>query len=398
MKEIIDCEVCGSKNLYTILDLGKHPLCDDLIPIGSELISELYPIEILFCNKCLTCHHRFQVPKKKLFTEQYHYRARMTKSVLNGMEDFVSSCENIFGNLNGISVLDIGCNDGSLLNIFRLKGCKTYGVEPTKAAFDSNHFVINNFFDADSVNIILKECGEPDLITFTNVFAHIEDLRGVLLNLKKIIGPQTKVVIENHYLGSVLDFSQFDTFYHEHPRTYSLTSFSYIAKSLGLNLVNFEFVSRYGGNIRAFLSHGKAIDFLPINENRFSKMFGPLNIEILNWKRKTRKKLLEINKEYGPIPAKAFPGRAAILIRLLNLTENNISAVYEIKGSIKVGHYVPYSKIPILPESELYSLPTPPHIILNLAWHLPIEVRKNLSSNNYQGNVIDIKEFKILND
>ena len=91
--------------------------------------------------------------------------------------------------------------------------------------------------------------------------------------------------------------------------------------------------------------------------------------------------------------AKAFPGRAAILIKLLNLNENHISAVYEIKGSIKVGNYVPGTRIPILPEAELYAKEDLNKPILNLAWHLPSEVRANLLTNGYTGNVIDIKKF-----
>jgi len=395
MKKIVACEVCNSTDLETILDLGNHPLCDDLKPIGSNDICQEYPIEILFCKTCITCHQRFQVPKKTLFTKEYHYRARMTNSVLIGMQDLVNSCEQRLGSLNNLKVLDIGCNDGSLLDIFKNKGSITFGIEPTDAAKDCKHFVIQDFFGEESARKIFDKYGHPDIITFTNVFAHIEDLKGLINNLKILIGPKTTIIIENHYLGAVLDFSQFDTFYHEHPRTYSLNSFSYIANSLGLNLVDFQFVSRYGGNIRVFIGQQDAIDFLPINEKRFHGMFGQLNIEILNWKRKTRDLILKLNEKYGPIPAKAFPGRAAILIKLLGLDESNISAVYEIKGSIKVNHYVPGTKIPILAEEVLYKNIMQP-IIVNLAWHLPKEVRINLDKNSFIGQVIDIKEFRFL--
>ena len=82
------------------------------------------------------------------------------------------------------------------------------------------------------------------------------------------------------------------------------------------------------------------------------------------------------------------------MIKLLNLNESHISAVYEIKGSIKVNHYVPGTKIPILPEHKLYSRENVSEPILNLAWHLPKEVRVNLLKNGYKGKVIDIKNFK----
>ena len=73
-----------------------------------------------------------------------------------------------------------------------------------------------------------------------------------------------------------------------------------------------------------------------------------------------------------------FFGRAAILIKLLSLDENQISGVYEIKGSIKVNHYVPGTRIPILPEKDLYASEENNKPILNLAWHIPNEVREKL--------------------
>ncbi len=386
------CEVCDNKKLLNVLDLGDHPLCDDLLEIGSKRDCVEYPIKIAFCEKCFTAHQIYQVTKQTLFSENYHYRARMTGSVLAGMLDLVNSCEKNIGNLKRKTVLDIGCNDGSLLNFFKDKGCNTIGVEPTKAAQDSEHLTLNKFFDITAVKEIIQKSGYPDIITFTNVFAHIEDLPTLIDNLKQLIKNETVLVIENHYLGAVLKTGQFDTFYHEHPRTYSFESFKYIAKSLNLNIQNVQFVSRYGGNIRVFLGQGEPTKIL-VDESEFGNLFVKMNDDIKVWIDSTTKKINNLVRKYGPLRAKAFPGRAAILVKLLNLNENQISAVYEIKGSIKTYHYVPGTKIPILPEEELYLKKNLNLPIINLAWHLPNEVRANLKSNRYSGEVIDIKDM-----
>ena len=188
---------------------------------------------------------------------------------------------------------------------------------------------------------------------------------------------------------------QFDTFYHEHPRTYSKTSFEYIARNLDMNLLDVEFVSRYGGNIRAYIGMGQPKE-ISVDETDTKNKFKELNEDIAKWKVDARKMIDSLIEEHGKIKAKAFPGRAAILIKLLNLTEKEISAVYEIKGSVKVNHYIPGTRIPILPESELYSDTDQKEPILNLAWHLPSEVRANLEKNGYLGDVIDIKEATFL--
>ena len=392
MKEINKCEVCGHNQLRTVLNLGLYPLCDDLVPFADSRVCKEYPIEILFCDECLTAHQRYQVPKRELFTESYHYRARMTGSVLSGMKELVSSADLKLGGIDNKLVLDIGCNDGSLLNFFKEKGCRTIGVEPTGAAADSKHLTINAFFDEETAHKVLELVGSPDIITFTNVFAHIEDLSELINNLNLIKGPNTVIIIENHYLGAILDYGQFDTFYHELPHTYSFKSFEFIAKSLKLNSIDVQFVSRYGGNIRVFIGPGELTN-MSVDESKFSDKFSALENSMKTWIIEEKSRIVEHVAKYGKLRAKAFPGRAAIMIKLLGLDELHISAVYEIKGSIKVGHYVPGTQIPILPEADLYLEADQSAPILNLAWHIPAEVRANLVKNGYQGEVFDIHEF-----
>tara|TARA_B100000768_G_scaffold168340_1_gene173123 strand:- start:220 stop:1413 length:1194 start_codon:yes stop_codon:yes gene_type:complete len=391
------CEVCGSNNLIEVLNLGKHPLCDDLVKFNDSRICKEYPIIIDFCPKCTTAHQRFQVSKIDLFTKSYHYRARMTGSVLSGMKDLVENCQTKFGSLANKKVLDIGCNDGSLLNFFKEKGCDTFGIDPTDAVMDSTHKSIQAFFDSESSLQILNDFGKPDIISFTNVFAHIENLPELLNSLKILLKKDSLIVIENHYLGAVLNTNQFDTFYHEHPRTYSYKSFEYIAETLGLKLADAQFVSRYGGNIRVFLTNNQINNkslITDVIEDHFLNDFKKISKHVKNWVEYQSKNLKGFVSENGKIRAKAFPGRAAILIKLLGLDENHISAVYEIKGSIKTNHYVPGTRIPILPEKELYNLDVQTEPILNLAWHIPGEVRANLLINGYKGEVIDIKPIK----
>ena len=388
---ISKCEVCNNTNLDPVLDLGNHPLCGDLLKIGCKEICKEYRIEILLCANCLTTHQKYQVPKEILFHYEYHHRSRMTPSVLLGMRDLVQTLTTRIGDMSGKKVLDVGCNDGSLLDFFAEKGAITVGVEPTSAAKDSKHKTLNEFFDHKSAKALSQEFGTFDIITFTNVFAHIEDLNGVLENIKILLHDNSILIIENHYLGSVVNKNQFDTFYHEHPRTYSLRSFEFIAKKLGRNVSNVEFLSRYGGNIRVTIDKKQAVKSLA-SEASFEVSLQKMESEIHIWVDKFNEKLLTFNNRYGPIIGKAFPGRAAILVKMLGLTDNNLKEVYEIKGSKKVGHYIPGTKIPILPEKDLFMMQPQPEIIMNLAWHIPDEVRKNLKANGINSKVFDIKE------
>lgn len=407
MEEIIEittCEVCGNDELVSVLDLGEHPLCDDLISVEDRSQSICYPISILFCDRCRTAHQRYQIPKTRLFPETYHYRSRLTADVLFGMEDLVNSVERQLGSLENKVVLDIGCNDGSLLDRFSEKGALTLGVEPTSAYADADlntHKIVNDYFSLSVASDLLNAYGTVDVVTFTNVFAHIENLPELLSALSILLHSRTKIIVENHYLGSVLKNSQFDTFYHEHPRTYSLTSFEYIAKSLRGHISAVEFPSRYGGNIRVTITADLSSLENPVLANikrkteeyelTFIEEFKVLKHFIDDWKVAKKLELETLIRERGPIVAKAFPGRAAILIKCLGLDESQIACVYEKPDSPKNGHFVPGTRIPIKSDSDLALLN--PDIILNLAWHISDEIHNYLRSIGCTGRVINIMEL-----
>jgi len=400
MNKIESCEVCGESHLDSVLNLGLHPMCDDLIQVGDNRTCKEYPIEILFCNRCMTAHQRYQVPKEELFPIDYHYRSRFTVDVLKGMESLVKSCEENFGSLKGKMVVDIGCNDGSLLDFFKKSEALTVGIEPTNAYKDAEdrHIVYNSYLSEDVAEQIVSKHGKPDFITFTNVFAHIEDLKAMLKALKILMKEDTVVVIENHYLGSVFNSSQFDTFYHEHPRTYSYTSFFYMAKSLNSEIFGVEFPSRYGGNIRVFLGMNSN---LALNDNKlkakiissektFKIKFKELEGNIDTWLIRKKSIINRLVEKHGKIKAKAFPGRAAILVKMLGLNEDHISAVYEKNGSLKIGNYLPGTRIPILPDSDLFSSKEKHLPIINMAWHISGEINNYMTKNGYTGEIIDI--------
>jgi len=392
------CQVCGHNLPIAKLNLGNHPLCDDLIPISEYRECDEYPIKISLCEICLTGNQVYNVKKEKLFPQDYHYRPRFTQDVLNGMKELVEQANINYGNLKDKVVCDIGCNDGTLLNFFKEKGCKTSGIEPTGAALEAqkNHVnIINGFFNVDTARKMIAQIGFPDIITFTNVFAHIEDLDNAIEALKIMLKSDTLIIIENHYLGTVIKTNQFDTFYHEHPRTYSKKSFEFIARKLNRKLVGVYFPKRYGGNIRVYLSdkefslsEDKNNSFInEVDENYMIDEFDKMQSFIDKWKLQTKASILQLTKKYGKIYGKSFPGRAAILLKLIDIDSDLMPIIFEKKGSMKLDHFAPGTKIKIVSDELWMNNKNPPEVLLIWAWHIHEEIAQYLRKEGYKGRI-----------
>ena len=161
-----------------------------------------------------------------------------------------------------------------------------------------------------------------------------------------------------------------------------------------MKVIDYSMPKRYGGNIRVFLRKNekkKEKKYLLIKkEKKFKVQFIELQKFINYWKIRKLKILNKVFEKYGKLNGKAFPGRAAILIKSLGIDENLINAVYEKPKSKKNGFYVPGTKIPIKSDKVLFKKIRKIKFIINFAWHIDKEIKKYLKKNGFKGKVIDI--------
>ena len=385
--KIKTCEVCLSKLAGPELDFGDQPLCDELKASPEEsLLVTKYHQNIILCQICFTAHQKYQVPKKELFKPNYHYRASLTQDVLNGMEELAISCSK-YKNLNEESVvLDVGCNDGSLLSIFKkIYNVKTIGVDPTDSIDDALDLdlKIKDYFSSDTIEKINEKFNKVDVITFTNVFAHIEDLKSLLVNLKKIISDETLIVIENHYLGSIIEQNQFDTFYHEHPRTYSIKSFDFISNQLDVGILEILFPKRYGGNIRVIMSKQIRKKKEDILEDKFILSdFQKIQSHYESWNTDSKKIIEDLISSGYKFNGKSLPARGVMLINSLDITKSFMPKVFEQNFSPKVGNYVPGTDIYIDRDDNLIG-----DNLIIWSWHVVEEIISYLKKIEFKGSI-----------
>ena len=376
------CQICFSTKLNKVIELGYQPLANSLLKdLKEESTNEKFPINIVRCDDCTLLQIDFIVDQTKVYHLNYPYLPGITKTVDNEQKELSDFLFQQLNLNNDHLVVDIGSNDGSLLKHFKKKGIKTIGVEPTNIAKIANNNgieTIQSFFNKIISQRIIENNQKAKVITCTNVFAHMSTLGDVMDGIVNLLDEDGVFCFENHYIMEIIKKVQYDTFYHEHLRTYSLISLTKLFEFYNLNLYDAKLVSRYGGSIRCLVSKQKKIktqrlkDLLNEENQALIKeadsTYEKFVSNIKRSKKELLNKILDLKKTNKTIIAKSCPARAVVLLNYCGLNNNHLSYIAEQPSSLKLNLYVPGSNLKIVSDDIL--LEDQPDYILLLAWHL----------------------------
>ncbi|MBU1031633.1 class I SAM-dependent methyltransferase [Patescibacteria group bacterium] len=404
-----NCQICDNSNLKSVLFLGYLPPVNQLHPIGSKPKEQpSYPAELLYCSKCHLVQLGLVVDPQVIFPKEYPYTSGTTKVLRDNFADLGQEVRKIIGLHTDDLVVDIGSNDGTLLSNF-ISYAKVLGITPEdigKLAIKKGIPTVQNYFRAEVVAKVKKEYGKAKIITAANVFAHIEDVNGVLDNIISLLSPDGVFISESHYLYPLIKTVQYDTIYHEHLRYYSLASLNYLMNMHGLEIFHAKQIPSHGGSIRVYAARkglypkNKSVSKILAKEKeivtQMNNLFKFKNKVVLS-KLGLQKLLLEIKKKGKRVFGISAPSRASTLINYLKLDQDILDCVVEIKGSYKIGKYIPGTLIPIEDESQLYS--KQPDYALILSWHIAQELMPKLKDKGFRGKfIIPLPKPRIVNN
>lgn len=380
--KINKCQICGSDNLIQVIDLGFQPLANTLQKqLKDNAKMEKFPINVVRCGDCTLMQIDYIVDQSKVYHPDYPYLPGITKTVDMEQKELADYLVDYLDLNSKDTVLDIGSNDGSLLSHFKEKSLNVVGVEPTNIAKIANSngvYTIQSFFNTDSAKKVIQKMGKVKLITSTNVFAHMSTLGDVMDGIVEAMDEDGFFCFENHYIMEIIDKVQYDTFYHEHLRTYSLISLIRLFEIYGLHLFHAQIVTRYGGSIRCVVSKKKISRSENLNKlieiendrliNNSKKTYNEFIKKIQKSKKDLIKMLAEIKSKNLTVAAKSCPARAVVLLHYCNLDESTIDFIAEQPTSLKLDYHVPGTNLKIINEEILVN--KKPDYVLLLAWHL----------------------------
>jgi len=246
------CRLCSSHKLEKVLDLKPVPIGEKYSSSPFTEETQRFPIDLYNCQNCSCIQVLDNIDQDFLWSE-YTYFSGQTDSIINHQDDFTKYVVENFKFSKKPKTLDIGSNDGTLLKAFEKRGFDIFGVDPANTvasvAREQGVETLVALFSDKIIEDIPLNFRDLDLITAFNVFAHSDDMYGMIHGVSKLLKPDGIFCFEVQYLVPILDKNLLGTIFHEHMIHYSVTSANNFMKSHGFKIIDLQFNNIQKGSI-----------------------------------------------------------------------------------------------------------------------------------------------------
>lgn len=389
--------MCESTRLYRYLDLGFTPLADRLLS-NAQLDEEeiYYPLRLVLCEDCGLHQLDFVVDPVILYQKDYPYDMSTTMTGGLHWKQFAQEIVSFLPLKPNSLVIDIGSNSGVLLQKFKEHKMRVLGVDPAmnivRLAIERGIPTICDFFDEHVALPIVNEYGKASLITGSNVFAHIDNLQGVMRAVNNILTDDGVFIFESPHCLRLIQNLEYDTIYHEHLSYLSIKPVVQFVKRFDMEVCNVFETPIHGGSIRVMICRKGARPISRIVEELISReeasdIYNPAALEIFAQKvaahRASLVELLDsIKRQKRTICCVSAPAKGMTLLNYCNIRPGMIDFCSE-KSPLKIGRYTPGGHIPIVSDESFKE--KAPDFALLLAWNFASEIIKNLSDYQSRG-------------
>jgi len=405
------CRLCNSKKLFKFLDLGSHPPSDQFKK-EEELNNSTvyYPLQVFSCLKCGFKQLNYVVDPKILYQQNYPYESSLTNKVKKHFTEFASTTINEYNLKANDLAVDIGSNTGVLLSSFKQKKLKVAGIDPAsnmcKIAMKRGIPTINDFFNKNSVKKVLSKHGKAKVITGTNVFAHINDLRTFMKNIKTLLHNKKGIfIIEVPHFLHLIKNLEYDTIYHEHLSYISVIPLISFLKKFNLEIVDIKQKNIHGGSIRIFISNKgnfkikKTVIKICKMETKerlnSKKVLNDFQKKVVKNRIQLTSLLAKLKKRNKKIIILSAPAKGMTLINYCKIDKDFIDYATE-KSTIKQNLFTPGGNIPVYSDAKI--LKSMPDYAILLAWNFSKEIVNNNIEYLKKGGkfIIPIPNVKIV--
>ena len=376
------CRVCKrEENMAILYDFGKQPNANHYLNSSYGTLDE-YPLRLDVCKNCYHTQLSYTIPPEEVFSN-YIYLSGTSNTMREFFRDFADKSIRESGKQNGGNVLEIACNDGSLLDWYKERGWRTFGYDPAQnihaISSGKGHEVTVGFWGPDPI----PEYPPLDIIVAQNVCAHVPDPVAFLAKCREVMNDQTILYVQTSQ-SDMIEKGQYDTAYHEHLSFFTVRSMDIAAKMAGLCLDGVEKTPVHGSS---YIFRFKLKSQTDITQNSIYKYEKDIGLyddllyyvyvekvnELSGWLNTWQEKMYEKRVKMVGY------GAAAKGMTVLNSLKVPMRLDYIADDSkCKQGYYATNQKYRIVAPNKL-SESTEPLAVYVLAWNFIDEIKKRIN-------------------
>lgn len=385
------CRLCGSDGLRDFLDLGVTPRCEVFLTAeAAERPDVVYPLHVRVCDRCLLVQLPPLIAPEETFTE-YAYFSSFSTSWLEHAHRFVADAVQRLGLGIDSFVVEVGSNDGYLLQHVVRRWIRCLGIEPSinvgEAARDKGVPTFTAFLTPETARLVRSVHGPADLVIANNVYGDIPDIVGFTKGLRTLMADDGWLSIEVQHLLTLVERSEFDTIYHEHTQYYTLLTGQQALASGGLALVDVELLPTHGGSIRMWArpaavagepsprvrevlaAESAAGLHVPGGHDRFAAAVSRVRDDLMAF-------LIEARRAGKKVVGYGAPGKGNTLLNYCGIRPDLLAYTVD-RNPYKHGRFTAGTRIPVL-APERIAVDRPDYVLV-LPWDLRDELVEQLA-------------------
>ena len=378
------CLICESE-YQQFVDFGDMPIAN-AFATQEEIENEYtFPMQVGFCEQCKMVQLVEQPDRERMFHENYAFFSSTSNYMEEHFKKFAASVVDLQGANENSFVVEVGSNDGIMLQNFIDSKVPCLGIEPSKnvakVAKDKGIEVITEFFDQPLAENIVQSHQKADAILSANVMCHIPYMHSIYDGVKSLLKEDGVFIFEDPYLGEVIEKTSFDQIYDEHVFLYSALSISYLAEMHDLELIDVAPQITHGGSMRYTIAH-KGAKLVSTNVTELlakecsigldkQEAYAGFADSVDRIKSDLIELLTQLKNEGKKVVAYGATSKSTTVTNYFGITPDLVECIYD-TTPIKQNKLSPGAHIPVLPYEQFHS--RNPDYVLLFAWNHATEI------------------------
>ena len=373
----------NKKNDKFLMSFGKMPIANNFLDKNDFSKEFFYEMKVGF-NEEYSLFKLLEHPKpEQMFNSKYPFLTSSSNFMVHHFNNFYKFIKENYLQSTNEKIIEIGCNDGTMLNFFENKS-SCLGFEPStnvaKIAEKKNLNIIPKFFSYDYPEA-KKFLNDTKIIYAANVICHIPDLNSLIISIDKFLNKKGLFIFEEPYLGSMIFKNSYDQIYDEHVYIFSISSVKKIFKKYNFDLIDVVPQTTHGGSMRYIVARNGEYEItknIKIYENKEKKdninnFDGMLNFKKhCNLSKDKIVEQLETFKKNGKkISGYAATSKSTTVLNYCKIGADLINCIYDTTPD-KIGKFSPGMHIPIKDYNEFNN--EYPDIVYLFAWNHKEEI------------------------